>query len=531
MRGQHCPRTRTSESGSEDEAIRQKPLLIDTPSFARADGISAIREKLKRVGVIDIGSNSVRLVVFDGAARSPAYFFNEKVLCGLGRGVPETGLLHPEGRAAAMASIRRFVAMGAYMRLTALSAVATAAVREATDGPDFVAEIARETGLKVMVATGREEATLSAQGVLLGWPGAEGLVCDIGGSSMELADLRRGKIMAAETSPLGPLTLQSWAPEERDAQIGRVLTELRQKFPNKVKRLFLVGGSWRAIAGLDMARRDYPLHVLHDYRMTPADARETAEWAQEQTIDQLSERLPSTSRQRLSLVPDAARVLSQLIPAFDPDNITISSYGIREGLLYAHMPKNVRRLDPLTEAARHMESAAARFPRFGDALYAWLKPVFGTDKREQRRIIRAACLLHDVSWRAHPDYRAEVCFESVTRANLGGLNHRERVFLGVVLLNRYKGSATTAHLDPIISLLPEDELKAAATLGKALRLGAMISGGSKRLLAETSLSLIDDKLVLGLQQPAHVHVSEVVEKRLAALAAGLGVDAVIRKYD
>lgn len=504
-------------------------MLIDAPSFAPAEEIGAIREKLKRVGVIDIGSNSVRLVVFDGAARSPAYFFNEKVLCGLGRGVPETGMLHPEGRQSALASIRRFVALGEYLNLTALSAVATAAVREAQDGTAFVEEIARDTGLRVMVATGAEEATLSAQGVLLGWPDAEGLVCDIGGSSMELAEIRRGAIVGAETSGLGPLMLQGVAPEDRSAHIDTLVGALREKFPKPCSKLFLVGGSWRALAGLDMARRAYPLHVLHEYTMAPDQIAETAAWAASHSGAELAEFLPTTSELRLSLVPDAARVLTEVIERFAPAAVAVSGYGIREGLLYAHMPDKIRRLDPLIEAARHMEHASARYPGFGDALYHWLKPIYGKAEKSRRRLVRAACLLHDVTWRAHPDYRAEVCFESVTRANMGGLTHQERVFLGHALLNRYKSSPEMPNFAPVLDLMDDEVRSASRALGKALRLGAMISGGAARLLAQTSLVFEEGELTLKLSKSAHMQSGEVVERRLKSLADALGAQARLLK--
>ena len=141
-----------------EDAIHFDHPLFDDPS-ARA---------LERVGVVDVGSNSVRMVVFDGAARSPAYFYNEKILAGLGKGLAQTGRLNPEGRVRALAALRRFAALADGMDLPPLTCVATAAAREAADGPDFVREVERETGLKLLVIDGAEEARLSAQGVLLG---------------------------------------------------------------------------------------------------------------------------------------------------------------------------------------------------------------------------------------------------------------------------------------------------------------------------------------------------------------------------
>ena len=186
-----------NEPSHDDHGPFAKPLF-DDPS-ARA---------LSRVGVVDVGSNSVRMVVFDGAARSPAYFYNEKVMCGLGLGLAETGRLNPRGRERALAALRRFALLAEGMNMAPLTVVATAAVREAADGQEFSNEVLRETGLRLWVISGDEEARLSAQGVLLGWPDAKGIVCDIGGSSMELAQVGGGKVGARATSPLGPFRLQ-----------------------------------------------------------------------------------------------------------------------------------------------------------------------------------------------------------------------------------------------------------------------------------------------------------------------------------
>ncbi len=500
--------------------ISQDALSIDAPSFAPAAKLSTIKDRLARVGVIDVGSNSVRLVVFDGAARSPAYFYNEKVLCGLGRDLRETGRLHVAGRASALAAIQRFVELAENMKLTVLSAVATAAVREAIDGPEFVEEVLRTTKLPLRVATGQEEAKLSAQGVLLGWPEAEGLVCDIGGSSMELARIAKRKIIAAETSPLGPLTLQSVPEDQLDDHIRMEVEKLAARVPGESDRLYLVGGSWRALSRVDMSRRDYPLHVLHEYQMTPERIIETCRWIRTQSPGQLSQ-IQDVSSARMVLAPMASRVLEPLIEVLNPSMVAVSSYGLREGVLYAHMTNSIRRLDPLIEAARNMEAASARFPGFGDALYRWIRPLYAEAPRSEKRLIRAACLMHDVHWRAHPDYRAEVCFESVTRANLGGITHPERVFLGFALLGRYRAASKVALAENALSLLSEEEVRKATILGRAMRLGAMMSGGVKELLDKSRLSSEGGTVVLNLSEQARAHAAEVVEKRLASLAEAL----------
>ncbi|HSG54612.1 MAG TPA: Ppx/GppA family phosphatase, partial [Paracoccaceae bacterium] len=379
--------------------------------FGRPLFADAQARALSRVGVIDVGSNSVRLVVFDGAARSPAYFYNEKIMCGLGAGMAETGRLNPEGRARALAAIRRFQMLAQGMDLPPLTAVATAAVREATDGPDFRAEVEQETGLRIWVIDGEEEARLSAQGVLLGWPGSYGLVCDIGGSSMELAAISGGNVGKRVTSDLGPLKLRDLpgGKKARTRVIKDTLEQLALKMGAQRDRLFLVGGSWRAIARIDMYRRGYPLHVLHEYRMTTKSVQATAKYIEKADIEALRSACGLSSA-RMALVPYAAEVLRRLVQVFKPKDIAISSYGIREGLLYEQMPQSLRDRDPLIESCRFAEYKDARLPGFGKKLYRFVGPLFKSASPARQRIIKAACLLHDVSWRAHPDYRAETCF-------------------------------------------------------------------------------------------------------------------------
>src|SRR6056297_2424083 len=262
---------------------------------------------LRRVGVIDIGSNSVRLVVFDGAARSPAYFFNEKILCGLGAGFSETGRLNPDGRVRAMIALRRFAALAQGMEVSPLLTVATAAVRDAEDGPEFRQAVLDQTGLDIRIVEGDEEARLSAQGVLLGWPGAEGLVCDIGGSSMELATLSDGRVGKRISSKLGPQRLKALKGGKKGvrAHVKAEVAKLAKVMGREPKRLFLVGGSWRAIARLDMDRRGYPLAVLHEYRMTRKDVYQTVSHIADNDLEEL--RLKNgLSDSRMSLVPLAS---------------------------------------------------------------------------------------------------------------------------------------------------------------------------------------------------------------------------------
>ncbi len=504
----------TADQRSDDWGPFGRPLF-DDPS-ARA---------LSRVGVIDVGSNSVRLVVFDGAARSPAYFYNEKVMAALGAGLGETGHLNPEGRKRALRALKRFALIAKAMKVAPLVTVATAAVREASDGADFRAEVEREAGLTLHIIDGEEEARLSAQGVLLGWPEADGIICDIGGSSMELAEVSGGKVGRRVSTPLGPLKLQKIAGNRKALRrhVRDTLVEAVKKVGGRTRRLYLVGGSWRAIARIDMERRHYPLTVLHEYRMTPEQVRLTVGYVEAHDLEMLRART-GIGAERMSLVPIAVEVLHELVAVLKPKEIDISSYGIREGLLYEQMPQKLRSRDPLIEACRWAEATSARIPGFGKRLYAFILPLFPKAGEEKKRLIKAACLLHDVSWRAHPDYRHEVCFDNATRANLGGLNHQERVFLGLALLHRYKNSRTGTHFEPLFSLLSEEDLRQAEVLGKAMRFGAMFSAEALDEMGSLKYQPRKNALQLILSPEAEPLFGEVAASRFQSLAKALGVE-------
>jgi len=452
-------------------------------------------------------------------------------MCALGSGLSDTGHLNPEGRVRALNALIRFQCLADGMGLSELSVVATAAVRDASDGAAFCADVKRETGLTVRTIDGREEARLSAQGVLLGWPGSYGLVCDIGGSSMEIAEISGGTVGRRMTSDLGPLKLQALkgGKKGRKAHIKAVMETMQAEMGTQRDRLFLVGGSWRAIARVDMHRQGYPLHVLHEYRMSPRSVQKTAKFITEHPDHEALRSACGISSTRMALVPLAVEVLARLVKTFRPKDIAVSSYGIREGMLYEQMPQRLRDRDPLIEACRFAEAKDARMPGFGKLLYQFIEPLFKSAPFARKRLIKAACLLHDVSWRAHPDYRAEVCFDNATRANLGGLKHAERIFLGLALLHRYTNKREGTYFEDLYNLIDERTQREAEIVGKAMRFGAMMwmekdaERGAFRWFPKKR------ELELHLSPDAMPLFGEVAEARLNSLATSLDATVKVKR--
>ena len=480
--------------------------------------------------VIDIGSNSVRLVIYRLEGRAIWTVYNEKVLAGLGREVAQTGRLAPEGVDAALNAIRRFRAVLGACRPNSVAVVATAAVREATDGPDFVDKVWRATGLKVRVLSGEEEAKFSGLGVLAGTPDAQGLAGDLGGSSLELIPLADGQPARGITLPLGPFALregESFDLDRTRTRVRKILDKADGRF--QAETLYAVGGGWRNFALLQMQIAGYPLQILHQYEMSAADALDAARLLARQSRGSL-ERAPGVSRRRLDAIPYAALVLEGLIERLNLRRVSISAYGVREGLLLDAMSPQVRALDPLVAGCATLgaRSGAAIGDDLGATLDAWLKPLFSTltpmFEHRDAVLTSAACHLADLGARLHPDHRDELVFEQVLRAPLSGVAHAERVFLAVTMFGRHSSSPNTPERETVARILSPERMARARALGSAMRLGCDLSGRCPELLAQSQLTVADGVIRLTANPGwADMLLGEQTAKRATTLAGQLGL--------
>ncbi|MDB5706528.1 MAG: exopolyphosphatase, partial [Sphingomonas bacterium] len=361
-----------------------------------------------RTGIIDIGSNSIRLVVYQGPERLPAILFNEKVMAGLGRGLAETGAIAEEALDVATEALARFAAVAREMEVTRLRTVATAAVRDASNGRRLL-ETARELGLEVEVLSGEQEALAAGEGVLSAIPDADGIVGDLGGGSLELVRVCGGKVLDRVSFPLGVFrigAIRAKGPGALERQLFKALMGAGWAGRGEGLPLYLVGGSWRALARLDMHLNSYPLPVIHQYSMgLPAIAR------MGRTISHVPKSwlraIPGLSSGRATTLGDAAALLAALLKHLQADTTIVSAFGLREGLLYGALDEAMRAEDPLIVAARDEGQRHGRFAEHGDLLDRWIAPLFTGDSPGQARLRLMACLLADVGWRANPEFRAE----------------------------------------------------------------------------------------------------------------------------
>lgn len=483
-----------------------------------------------RTAVIDIGSNSVRLVVFEGRGRFPAVAFNEKVLCGLGRSLAETGKLSEDSIARALATLDRFTLLLKRMGIRDIRAVATAAVRDAANGQAFIQDVRRRCHFDVRLLSGEEEARTSAFGVLVGLPGANGLVGDLGGGSLELIDVESGEVGDHTTLPLSPFLLaERFAKDRKEtiAHIDHVLSDVSFAARGQNREFYAVGGAWRDIARLHIDHTGYPLHILQSYVIEHDEVLEICDLISGMSARSLS-RIPGVASRRVDSLPLAATILRRIFTVFRPSQLVVSAMGLREGLLYAEMPQEVRDLDPLLEGCHEIAQFSGRFPEHAQALLTWTDPLFPDESTAERRLRLATCMLSDVAWRGHPDYRAEKILIEVLYGRFGGLDHRGAALIALSLYVCYGGSPGQGTAAMLEKILNREDVTRARVLGLALRLGQRFSGGTSSALTLARLALTDDgKLILWVKAAARSMASEVVMRRLEALAKALGRRAAV----
>lgn len=468
------------------------------------------------VGIIDIGSNSVRLVIYSGRHRAPSPIFNEKVMAGLGTALRETGRLNDSSQKRALAALERYRLLLKHMRVRQVQVVATAAVRDARNGAQFVREV-EKIGLPCQVISAADEAYFSGLGVVSAFPRADGIVGDLGGGSLELIEVSNGEAVGGISLPLGVLRVERGKAGSKAAldilKAGLKKSGLGKK--GRGKPFYMVGGSWRALAQIHMAVTDFPLPATHHYRMKPSQAAELKRLA-----DIPGEWVKAVAAARQATAPVAAMLLQHVTDELDPSELIVSAFGLREGLLYSALRPTTRRKDPLIEAARDAGGGEHRFGQHGDLLHRWIAPLFD-DRPGLERLRLAACLLADVAWQAAPMFRADRGVEMALHGDWTAVDAPGRVIMAQALTSNFgRDGLPDMRLQQLVK--PE-YLQRAHCWGLAMRLGQRLSGGVASVLERTSLSRNSETLQLNVPHAEESLAGDAVRRRLHRLAESLNM--------
>ncbi|POF28767.1 Ppx/GppA phosphatase family protein [Roseibium marinum] len=487
------------------------------------------------VAVVDIGSNSVRLVIYERLARTPTMLFNEKLLAGLGRGVAATGRMAEDSVNLALGELARFKALIEHTGCKELYIVATAAARDSENGPAFVRQVEAFLDAPVRILDGGEEAYYSALGVIAGFWQPRGIVGDMGGGSLELVEISQGVPGVGATFPLGGLRLS----EEADGKLSKA-----QKIAEEALRgydwpdlapgertFYAVGGTWRSLGRLHLIQNNYPLHVMHNYEIS---AEEAIEFCRKIAVPNLEgiDQSEVVSKQRRPLVPVGAVVLEQVLTAMKAERLVFSATGVREGLLHEKLPAGMQDHDPVIEASRELCILRARSPDHAEELIAWTDALFREleieETANETRLRHAACLLSDIGWRAHPDYRGEQSLNIISNASFVGLDHASRAYLSAAVFYRHEGLREGA-LSPVIQHLFTDRLRIRAkVLGATLRVASLLSASMAGLLPKVGISKTEDGLTLDLGTDLAALDGERLRKRVSQLGKAIETSVTVR---
>jgi len=483
--------------------------------------------KLSPVAIVDIGSNSVRLVVYEGLSRSPTPLFNEKILCGLGAHIATTGRLDEKGVVRALAALKRFRILAQQAGADEIYTLATAAAREAENGPAFVKAAQQALGSSIHVLTGAEEALYAAYGVVCGFINPIGVSADMGGGSVEFTAVNKQPKGEGLTLPLGGLRLKDESGNSIDAARKLVKQALKDNpvlQKAKGKTFYAVGGTWRAIGRLHMARCNYPLHVMHNYEISQEEAKKLCKRLT--TTKSSSVRgINAVSSNRRNLLPYGAVLLQEIIKIMKPDKIVFSAVGVREGYLYSLLPEKTQKADPLITAAEEMAVLRARSPVHARELIQWSKQAFKMfgmkETEEESRYRKAACLLADITWRSHPDYRGDQALNLISNASFVGVDHPGRAYLALSSYYRHEGLVNDDARPPIGMVADKRIAERAKLLGALFRVGYLFSAAMPGILPKIGFEKDDEVFKITIPTDLADMEGERLDRRISGLSSVL----------
>ena len=370
--------------------------------------------------------------------------------------------------------------------------------------------------------------------MIAGFHEPDGIVGDMGGGSLELVDVRGAAVGEGITMPLGGLALQdvSGGSLKKAQKIVRAALERAPEYLENLhgRTFYAVGGTWRALARLHQAARDYPLHVMHGYLINPEDGLDFLHLVEEADTKTLKD-IESVSEARRPLLAYGSIVLEEIIRLGAPKEVAISAYGVREGLLFDRLDPQTRGLDPLLSAAGDLNLLRSRSPRHGEELWDWTDAFIGSlglpETETERRLRHAACLLADIGWRAHPDYRGEQSLNLIAYGAFAGLDHPGRAYLALSIFFRHEGLSPDKVGSRIKALAGPRLMERARLLAALMRVAYPVSVAMEGVLPQAPLVPRGNRVVLRLPAGMEPLANERLNGRLRALGKLLNMEPAI----
>ncbi len=468
------------------------------------------------VGVIDIGSNSVRLVIYDRLKRVPRPIFNEKASCGLGHGIHFTGKLDPRAKAHAHDTIERYAYLCRTMGIEKLYSVATAAIRDAADGPEFIRELSQQLGITIEIITGEREAQLAAQGVLSSIYQPEGIAGDLGGGSLELVSIRHQHVQHQATFQAGSLRLIDSCGGDlalMRKQIKEMLKDVHW-LKHARRSFFAIGGGFRSIAQVHMRQQKYPVRILHQYTVPAETLYPFFSYLLTLNPKEVDQLKGLASKRNESFLPSVV-VLEEILKQMDPEEVVFSAAGIREGLIYEKLPPQEYLRDALTASISALTGRDMDSDPYSNSLLRWQEQLITQESAEEKRLRVAACQLSDIALAVSPDFRAEWVFEHILVASLYGLDHRERVMLALAAYFRHKNKCKME--SPALNLLREEDWVWAKLVGQLCGIGFHLSAGVGEILDHITLEVKGADITIHSEEKVRRILPEEATKRLEGL--------------
>ncbi|MDX1974141.1 MAG: Ppx/GppA family phosphatase [Rickettsiales bacterium] len=482
--------------------------------------LSVVSSRDGRIGIIDIGSNSIRLVVYDQQKRCPVPIYNEKVMCALGKGLATSGILNPDGIEMAEDALKRFLAMSKNMEVTSLYIMATAAIRDAQDGKSFARLLSDRYHIDIDIISGQKEAKLGAFGVCASIHKPNGITGDLGGGSIELVRVDEGHIEDHTSLLLGSLRMIDETKGDKDKLrklIDKRFEEINWLDDHKTSHFYAIGGSFRALAKMHMEHVNYPLKILHEYTVRADEFAKFLASIMELPADKL-EKLPGVATKRIPALPGAAMVLEKIIRTAKPKLVVFSASGIREGYLYEKLSPFSREQDGLLTSCHEYATKGGRSTAYANELYTWMQPLVDNETESQGRIRFALCLLTDIALHIHPEYRADWAFHRMLYSALTGISHKERVTLALALYYRYQYKAKADW--PALKLIDASDMRWAKLVGSCANLAYHLSGSVAGSLHKTSLEPTGKNIALHLTDGMEDAMGDAIRRRIEVINEG-----------